>query len=117
MSRHSPGPWKFGLSDEEKPPYYQGPGFYDNPGIYAANGMPVVACDEYNVFPFPLRKGAGMEERAANVRLLAAAPTLLKELRALVLRCDGAEGVRADGSNIDTCAAWAAIRLAEGESP
>ena len=34
---------------------------------------------------------------------------LYKALSDLVTRCDGAEGVRADGSNIDTCAAHAAL--------
>ncbi len=34
---------------------------------------------------------------------------LAAALRALVDRCDGAEGVRADGSNIDTCAAHAVL--------
>ena len=42
--------------------------------------------------------------------LHAAAPELLKALRELVLRCDGAEGVRADGSNIQTMRAHALLR-------
>lgn len=49
-----------------------------------------------------------------DARLIAAAPGLLAELVALVVRCDGAEGVRADGSNIDTSAAHAAIYKALG---
>ena len=39
---------------------------------------------------------------------------LLEALRDLVARCDGSEGVRADGSNIDTLAAHIAITKAEG---
>lgn len=41
---------------------------------------------------------------------------LLAALKALVTRCDGDEGVREDGSNIDTCAARAAIAKAEGRA-
>jgi hypothetical protein len=40
---------------------------------------------------------------------------LLAALRELVERCDGEEGVRADGSNIQTMAAHAAIEKAEGK--
>jgi len=51
---------------------------------------------------------------ADDTRLIAAAPDLLEALRDLVARCDGDEGVRADGSNIDTAWAHAAIAKAEG---
>lgn len=44
--------------------------------------------------------------RYINAELLAA-------LEELVTRCDGAEGVRADGSNIQTIRAHAAIEKAE----
>jgi hypothetical protein len=40
---------------------------------------------------------------------------LLAALKDLVARCDGEEGVRADGSNIQTMQAHAAIQAAEGE--
>lgn len=50
----------------------------------------------------------------ANARLIAAAPELLEALRELVTRCDGEPGVRADGSNIDTMQAHAALDKAEG---
>lgn len=43
-----------------------------------------------------------------------AAPDLLEALRDLVARCDGPEGVRADGGNIETLAAHVAIAKAEG---
>lgn len=52
----------------------------------------------------------------AAARLCAAAPQLLAELRRLVERCDGEEGVRADGSNIDTRAARALLEKLEGAS-
>jgi len=45
--------------------------------------------------------------------LIKAAPFLFEALKELVLRCDGADGVRADGSNIDTLAAHAALNLVE----
>lgn len=51
----------------------------------------------------------------AEARLIAAAPDLLAALKELVARCDGEEGVGADGSNIQTIAAHAAIKKAEGE--
>lgn len=50
----------------------------------------------------------------ADARLIAAAPDLLEALRDLVARCDGPEGVRADGSNIETLAAHVAIAKAAG---
>lgn len=49
-----------------------------------------------------------------KARMIAAVPDLLKALKELVARCDGAEGVRADGSNIQTIQAHAAIAKAEG---
>ena len=49
-----------------------------------------------------------------DARLMAAAPELLAALLNLVARCDGEEGVRANGSNIDTLAAHFAIAKAEG---
>ena len=61
--------------------------------------------------------------RNNNARLIATAPALLAEckrqreqiakmrevLEDLTLRCDGAEGIRADGSNIQTIKAHAAL--------
>jgi hypothetical protein len=49
----------------------------------------------------------------ADARLIAAAPDLLAALIDLTTRCDGEEGVRADGSNIQTMRAHAAIAKAE----
>ena len=40
---------------------------------------------------------------------------LLAALEELVLRCDGAEGVRSDGSNIQTMRAHAVLARAKGE--
>jgi len=50
-----------------------------------------------------------------NARLIAAAPELLAALEELVLRCDGEEGVRADGSNIQTMRAHAILEKIGGE--
>lgn len=50
-----------------------------------------------------------------DMRLIAAAPDLLEALRDLVERCDGEDGVRSCGSNIQTIRAHAAISKAEGE--
>ena len=50
----------------------------------------------------------------ADARLIATAPDLLEALKELVLRCDGPEGILADGSNIQTMKAWAAINKAKG---
>lgn len=61
-----------------------------------------------------LNQGGTMEEARANARLIKAAPRLLEALKALVARCDGDEGVQADGSNMDTLAAHAVIAEAEG---
>jgi hypothetical protein len=46
---------------------------------------------------------------------MAASPDLLAALIDIVRRCDGADGVRADGSNIDTRQQHAAIARAEGK--
>lgn len=51
------------------------------------------------------RKGAQIE----------ALPLVIDALIELVKRCDGSEGVRADGSNIDTLAAHMALAKAKGE--
>ena len=56
---------------------------------------------------------AWLRERAALVRerdaIRAMHDILERELRALVIRCDGADGVRSDGSNIDTLIAHAVL--------
>lgn len=44
---------------------------------------------------------------------LPIAAELLAALEELVARCDGAEGVRADGSNIQTIRAHAVIAMAQ----
>ena len=73
MSKHTPGPWMFGIRGDEKPiekPFdYCGPGFYDNPAIFGSDGNEVVGCDEYMIF-----------NSEADVRLIAAAPDLLEVL-------------------------------------
>jgi len=76
MSKHTPGPWIFGVEEWDddasrrkpvaKPFDYSGPGHYDNPSIFGANGNEIVGCDEYMVFRNP-----------TYIRLLVAAPDLL----------------------------------------
>lgn len=53
---------------------------------------------------------------AADGPMLAAAPELYAALRDLVARCDGEEGIRADGSNIETMRAHAALAKADGRA-
>lgn len=55
----------------------------------------------------------GQPERLASRQVIAAAPALLAALKELVARCDGEAGVRADGSNIETAQAHAALALVE----
>lgn len=95
MSKHTPGPWMFGIRNYEdctskpfeKPFDYVGPGYYENPGIFAADGTEIVGCDEYSIFNSP-----------EDARLLCAAPDLLDALKGLVdlaheagFPCDKAE--------------------------
>jgi len=82
MSKHSPGPWIFGVEEWDddaarrkpvaKPFDYSGPGHYDNPSIFGADGNEIVGCDEYMVFRNP-----------ADIRLLVAAPDLLSVCKEL----------------------------------
>jgi len=68
---------------------------------------------------FPVQPGRHVpdyqEPAHPDMRLIRAAPDLLDALKDLVARCDGDEGVRPDGSNIQTMAAHAAILRAEGK--
>lgn len=76
MSKHTPGPWIFGVEEWDddacrhkpvaKPFDYSGPGYYGNPFIFGADGNEIVGCGEYMVFRNP-----------ADIRLLVAAPDLL----------------------------------------
>lgn len=82
MSKHTPGPWIFGVEEWDddawrhkpaaKPFDYSGPGHYDNPSIFGADGKEIVGCDEYMVFRNP-----------ADIRLLVAAPDLLSVCKEL----------------------------------
>ena len=79
--KHTPGPWHFCVSsypERKVPPTYRGPSYYENPAIMSETGEYIVGCDEYDVF------GPDGEERAANVLLLAAAPTLYAALERAV---------------------------------
>ena len=49
------------------------------------------------------------EQSRANAQAIAKVHELVHALRELVDRCDGPEGVRGDGSNIDTRGAHAAL--------
>lgn len=80
MSKHTPGPWKFGVRSfdndykvAEKPFDYTGPGHYENPSIFGPDGREIVGCDEYMVFHNP-----------ADIRLMVAAPDLLEALKAML---------------------------------
>lgn len=84
MSKHTPGPWVFGILSwgegsiqgiEEKPFDYSGPGYYDNPSIMDKNGTEIVGCGEYDVFSSP-----------ENTRLMAAAPDMLEALETIKRR-------------------------------
>lgn len=80
MSKHTPGPWMFGILGDEKPiekPFdYCGPGFYGNPSIFGSDGSEVAGCDEYMIF-----------NSEADVRLIVAAPDMLETLKKLKAMC------------------------------
>lgn len=129
MSKHSPGPWIFGVEEWDddaarrkpvaKPFDYSGPGHYDNPSIFGADGNEIVGCDEYMVFRNP-----------ADIRLLVAAPDLLEALKSaaeylhdksgcLWLGSDFQRGCRCS-EDCSSIAVWkqarAAIAKAEGSA-
>lgn len=90
-TQHTPGPWR-----------------HTNRGsVIGADNCAVVSCQDCRL----------TDEAVANARLIAAAPDLLAALIDLVERCDGEEGIRADGSNIETMRAHAAISRAQGDLP
>jgi hypothetical protein len=99
MSKHTPGPWMFGIRGEEKPiekPFdYSGPGYYENPGIFAADGTEIVGCDEYMIFNSP-----------GDARLLTAAPDLLKVLEECRNAIQGGTVVIGYDSNGDGYQQW-----------
>lgn len=80
MSKHTPGPWMFGIRGDEKPiekPFdYCGPGYYDNPAIFGSDGTEVVGCDEYMIF-----------NSEDDVRLIVSAPYMLETLKKLKAMC------------------------------
>jgi hypothetical protein len=76
-AKHTPGPWRFVPSwnrDTEVHPTYSADGYCNNPFIIGERSE-VVGCDEYDVF-----YGATKAERAANIRLMLAAPEMLAML-------------------------------------
>ena len=83
MPNHTPGPWTF------------------KDGLWIIAGRDLVVA---RVLPTLRHDYDGA--------LIAAAPDVLAALIELTERCDGAAGVREDGSNIDTRGAHAAIEKA-----
>ncbi len=103
MSAHTPGPWRAHV--------------YPIGSTVGSTREHLHVLDEHGCFVADCT-GPSMtqdEKHRANARLVAAAPDLRRELSALVTRCDGPEGVRADGSNIDTRAAHALLERLMGE--
>jgi hypothetical protein len=89
-TKHTPGPWNWTTASSGPEDEYgcstRGPvdmgtfkakGYYDNPELYAANGEQIVSAGSGEYTPV---FGATDEERAANARLIAAAPDLLAAL-------------------------------------
>ena len=98
-ARHTPGPWSHHRT-------FNGDHFISAEGRRGRIELATVYAEAEYQPKLPLE---------ANARLIAAAPELLAALKELVERCDGPEGVRPDGSNIQTIRAHAAIAKAEGE--
>lgn len=92
------------------------------PGPWVADQCDVVPQSSPD-FLRPLAQAKGtFPEAFANAALIADAPRLYAEnaelveaLRELVERCDGVEGVRGDGSNIQTMRAHALLARIEAE--
>jgi len=76
---------------------------------YTQRAYPINSGSLIVAYVFAGRIEGTRPDAEPNARLIAAAPELLAALRDLVERCDGEEGVRADGSNIQTMRAHAAI--------
>ena len=91
MTSHTPGPWL----------YQALAGNHDFAVYTEATGHDVALVRNFN---------------EPNARLIAASPRLLAALKELVARCDGEAGILADGSNINTWQAHAAIEEAEGRA-
>jgi hypothetical protein len=87
-TEHTPGPWEA-----------FGPVKFT---VYGGDPKRRIAVIDYT-------QGQPTEQHDADARLIAAAPELLDALRDLTARCDGEEGVRADGSNIQTMRAHALL--------
>jgi hypothetical protein len=84
-------------------------GGYYYPSVYGCKYVEVHSLpDELAKEVRAISKGI---ERKAPKRVMPA-DMLAAALKALVVRCDGAEGVQSDGSNMDTSAAHAALKKA-----
>ena len=97
-TNYTPGPW------EAMTPL--------GPGDYAVLSKSVNAGGNFHIATLP---NGSHKEAKANARLIAAAPEMAEALADLVERCDGEEGIRADGSNIQTMRAHAVLAKAKGE--
>jgi len=99
MSKHTPTPWK-AIGGELHPVLDNG---LTCTSIVARTGRGSIGGGELH------RANAQFIARAVNAH-----EDLLAALKDLVTRCDGDEGVRGDGSNVDTSWAHAVIAKAEG---
>jgi hypothetical protein len=73
--------------------------------VYGTRQMFIATTTRSNAtWPGLTEEQAKMAEHRAN-----AYPKLVEALRELMLRCDGEEGVRADGSNVQTMRASALL--------
>jgi hypothetical protein len=77
MTKHTPGPWGFGNTDEDKKL------------ILGDNGKGNYVCS-IQIYQTPRRMGLWQEEeRLANARLIASAPELLEALKNLYNETSG----------------------------
>lgn len=107
MSKRTPGPWVIKTEgDPYGDPSIKQVALYGHRRWVRAIGQPLVP---------ELIAVLECEEGHPDARLLGAALELYEALEDLVRRCDGDEGVRADGSNIQTIAAHAALAKAREE--
>lgn len=79
------------------------------PGLFDPSDF----ADRFVAFPFSDDDAGHTEtadaQAAQELTTATLLPEVLETLEDLVERCDGSAGVRADGSNIDTCRAHAVL--------
>ncbi len=82
MTQHTPGPWEWWDEGSDNPNSTQGVRTSEAEGVQSRT---IALCDEeFRRIP--------QEERAANARLIAAAPELLEALRDLIIACNMSPG-------------------------